>query len=126
VIVEDPLWGWVFAMVATYGLRPHEVWPIDGLPDQNGLITIGVAARHIKVTKTGSWPRCPCLPSGWSATSSAERMARSGWRSYEPQDLSVIIPGSPFVRLVRPLSTPDDAASPLISGARAAMPSVMA
>ncbi|MBM5818369.1 MAG: hypothetical protein FJ083_17925, partial [Cyanobacteria bacterium K_Offshore_surface_m2_239] len=26
VMEEDPLWGWVFAMVATYGLRPHEVW----------------------------------------------------------------------------------------------------
>lgn len=48
VIEEDPLWGWVFAMIATYGLRPHEVWHIDGLPDEHGLITIGVAARHIK------------------------------------------------------------------------------
>jgi integrase len=53
VIEEDPPWGWVFAMVATDGLRPHEVWHIDGLPDEHGLITIGVAARHIKVTKTG-------------------------------------------------------------------------
>ncbi|MFO0038699.1 MAG: hypothetical protein ACK522_07115, partial [Synechococcaceae cyanobacterium] len=36
VMEEDPLWGWVFAMVATYGLRPHEVWHVDGLPDENG------------------------------------------------------------------------------------------
>ena len=53
---EDPLWGWVFAMIATYGLRPREVWHIDGLPDQHGLITVGVAARHIRVTKTYSRP----------------------------------------------------------------------
>jgi integrase len=64
VIEEDPLWGWVFAMVATYGLRPHEVWHIDGLPDGNGLITIGVAARHIKVTKTGFRAAVP-LPAAW-------------------------------------------------------------
>ena len=64
VVEEDPLWGWLFAMVATYGLRPHEVWHIDGLPDENGLITIGVAARHIKVTKTGFRAAVP-LPAEW-------------------------------------------------------------
>ena len=64
VIEEDPLWGWVFAMVATYGLRPHEVWHIEGLPDENGLVTIGVAARHIKVTKTGFRAAVP-LPAAW-------------------------------------------------------------
>ena len=64
VIEEDPLWGWVFAMVATYGLRPHEVWHIDGLPDEHGLITIGVAARRIKVTKTGFRAAVP-LPAAW-------------------------------------------------------------
>jgi integrase len=64
VIAEDPLWGWVFAMIATYGLRPHEVWHIDGLPDADGLITIGVAARHIKVTKTGFRAAVP-LPPAW-------------------------------------------------------------
>jgi integrase len=64
VMEADPLWGWVFAMIATYGLRPHEVWHIDGLPDDNGLITVGVAARHIKVTKTGFRAAVP-LPAGW-------------------------------------------------------------
>ena len=64
VVEEDPLWGWVFAMVATYGLRPHEVWHIEGLPDRDGLITIGVAARHIKVTKTGFRAAVP-LPAEW-------------------------------------------------------------
>ena len=64
VVEEDPLWGWVFAMVATYGLRPHEVWHIEDLPDENHLITIGVAARHIKVTKTGFRAAIP-LPAEW-------------------------------------------------------------
>ncbi len=64
VMAEDPLWGWVFAMVATYGLRPHEVWHIADLPDTHGLITIGVAARHIKVTKTGFRAAVP-LPAAW-------------------------------------------------------------
>lgn len=64
VMEEDLLWGWVFAMIATYGLRPHEVWHIDSLPDDNGLITIGVAARHIKVTKTGFRAAVP-LPDRW-------------------------------------------------------------
>lgn len=72
VMEEDPLWGWVFAMVATYGLRPHEVWHIDGLPDENGLITVGVAARHIKVTKTGFRAAVP-LPPAW-----VERYALGG------------------------------------------------
>ena len=64
VMEEDPLWGWVFAMVATYGLRPHEVWHIGTLPDAHGLITVGEAAHHIKVTKTGFRAAVP-LPAAW-------------------------------------------------------------
>jgi integrase len=30
----DPLRGWVMAMIATFGLRPHEVWHINRLPGQ--------------------------------------------------------------------------------------------
>ncbi len=30
----DPLRGWVMAMIATYGLRPHEVWHIERLPGE--------------------------------------------------------------------------------------------
>jgi hypothetical protein len=41
-----------------------DVWHIDGLPDGNGLFTIGVAARHIKVTKTGFRAAVP-LPAAW-------------------------------------------------------------
>ena len=64
VMDEDPLWGWLFAMVATYGLRPHEVWHIAELPDAQGMVSIGVAARHIKVTKTGFRVALP-LPASW-------------------------------------------------------------
>ncbi|MEB3264319.1 MAG: hypothetical protein VKJ66_08120, partial [Synechococcus sp.] len=64
VVEEDPLWGWVFAMVATYGLRPHEVWHIAELPDARGMLSIGIAARHIKVTKTGFRVALP-LPAAW-------------------------------------------------------------
>ena len=64
VMAEDPLWGWVFAMVAIYGLRLHEVWHIDGLPNGHGLITVVVAASHIKVTKTGFRAAVP-LPEAW-------------------------------------------------------------
>ena len=64
VMEEDPLWGWVFAMVATYGLRPNEVWHIGTLPDEHGLITVGEAAHHIKVAKTGFRAAVP-LPAAW-------------------------------------------------------------
>ncbi|MCP9917719.1 hypothetical protein [Cyanobium sp. ATX 6F1] len=30
----DPLRGWVMAMIATFGLRPHEIWHIEQLPGQ--------------------------------------------------------------------------------------------
>jgi hypothetical protein len=64
VMEEDPLRGWVFAMVATYRLRPHEVRHIAELPDEQGMVSIGVAARHIKVTKTGFRVALP-LPADW-------------------------------------------------------------
>jgi integrase len=64
VMEEEPLWGWVFGMVATYGLRPHEVWHIGSLADEHGLITVGEAAHHIKVTKTGFRAAVP-LPAAW-------------------------------------------------------------
>jgi len=89
LLLEDPLWAWVFGMVATYGLRPHEVWHIDGLPDANGLITIGVAARHIKVTKTGFRAAVP-LPAIWveryglGGANGAEQLATLR-RRYQPR-----------------------------------------
>ena len=89
VMEEDPLWGWVFAMIATYGLRPHEVWHVDGLPDEHGLITVGVAARHIKVTKTGFRAAMP-LPARWveryelGGTNGEQRLAELRSR-YKPK-----------------------------------------
>ncbi len=32
---EDPLRGWVMAMISCYGLRPHEVWHIERLPGES-------------------------------------------------------------------------------------------
>jgi len=64
VMEEDPQWGWVFAMVATCGLRPHEVWHLAELPDAKGMVSVGVAARHIKLTKTGFRVALP-LPAEW-------------------------------------------------------------
>lgn len=60
----DPFAGGVFARIATYGLRPHGVRHLDGLPDEHGLITIGVAARHIRLTRTGFRAAVP-LPAEW-------------------------------------------------------------
>lgn len=38
---------WIFAMISTYGLRPHEPFYIEELPDEDGDIVVGVN------TKTG-------------------------------------------------------------------------
>jgi integrase len=98
VMEEDPLWSWVFAMIATYGLRPHEVWHIDGLPDRHGLITVGVAARHIKVTKTGFRAAVP-LPAEWveryrlGGTNGEQRLAELRAR-YKPKFVNE--EGQPF------------------------------
>ncbi len=45
LVEVDPLRGWVMAMIATYGLRGHEVWHIDRLPGEvaadAGVIEVG-------------------------------------------------------------------------------------
>ena len=51
---------WALAMVATYGLRPHEVFHLECLPDAEGWIQIGGAER----TKTGFRPVMPA-PLAW-------------------------------------------------------------
>ena len=98
VMEEDPLWGWVFAMVATYGLRPHEVWHIGSLPDEHGLITVEEAAHHIKVTKTGFRAAVP-LPVAWveryglGGTNGEQRLAELRAR-YKPRYVNE--EGQPF------------------------------
>jgi hypothetical protein len=80
VVEEDPLWGWVFAMVATYGLRPHEVWHIAELPDAQRMVSIGVAARAHQGDQNGL-PRGPAvtrrmggsLSIGWGERSATAR-----------------------------------------------------
>lgn len=51
---------WALAMVATYGLRPHEVFHLEGLPDADGWIQVGGSER----TKTGFRPVMPA-PFEW-------------------------------------------------------------
>ena len=42
---------WIFAMMATYGLRPHETFHIEQLPDEDGDIVVGgktkTGLRHV-------------------------------------------------------------------------------
>ncbi len=58
--LNNPAWAWVYGMLATYGLRPHEVFRIapQGLDKVTGRITI------LEDSKTGRrdvWP----LPERW-------------------------------------------------------------
>jgi hypothetical protein len=80
---EDTLWGLGVRMIATDGLRPHEVWHIDGLPDRHGLITVGVAARHIRVTRTGFRAAVP-LPVEWVEPYRATYVQRRGTGKQQP------------------------------------------
>lgn len=59
--ISTPGWRWVYGMLATYGLRPHEVFKIadpKGIASPNGKITV------LEDSKTGRrdvWP----LPNKW-------------------------------------------------------------
>lgn len=44
---DRPQWQWVFGMLATYGLRPHEAFHLEGPPDEDALVTV------LPDTKTG-------------------------------------------------------------------------
>lgn len=67
---SDPLRGWVMAVIATYGLRGHEVWHIDRLPGDveadAGVIEVGSFVSHGDgaETKTGHRFALP-LPREW-------------------------------------------------------------
>jgi hypothetical protein len=66
----DSLRGWVMAMIATYGLRGHEVWHLDRLPGEveadPGVIEVGSFRSHGdgSETKTGHRFALP-LPPAW-------------------------------------------------------------
>jgi hypothetical protein len=59
LVVLDPFRGWVMAMVATYGLRNHEIWHLDALPGEieanPRLISVGsfISSGDGSETKTG-------------------------------------------------------------------------
>ncbi len=55
--IENPGWRWVFAMIATYGLRPHEVFRLDYDAIANGNEIIQVLGG-----KTGSRLVFPVYP----------------------------------------------------------------
>lgn len=69
VQAEDPLRGWVVAVIATYGLRPHEVWHIERLPgecreDPTFLQICSFEGEARRATKTGHRFALP-LPEAW-------------------------------------------------------------
>jgi hypothetical protein len=70
LVAQDPFRGWVMAMVATYGLRNHEIWHVDALPGEIGanprMISVGSfsSARDGSETKTGH-RFALALPESW-------------------------------------------------------------
>lgn len=66
----DPFRGWVMAMVATYGLRNHELWHLDSLPgedrDDPRLISVGHFSADGSGTQTKTGHRFAiALPEAW-------------------------------------------------------------
>lgn len=66
----DPLRGWVMAMIATYGLRPHEVWHLDTLPGERPedptLVEVGAFEAQAGGSETKTGHRFAlALPADW-------------------------------------------------------------
>jgi integrase len=66
---ENPLRGWVMAVIACYGLRAHEVWHIERLPGESSVeptfLQISMFESHgEQATKTGHRFALP-LPEAW-------------------------------------------------------------
>ena len=66
---EDPLRGWVMAVIGCYGLRPHEVWHIERLPGESAVETTFLQISMFegdsgRATKTGHRFALP-LPERW-------------------------------------------------------------
>lgn len=70
LVVLDPFRGWVMAMVATYGLRNHEIWHVDALPGEieanPRMISVGsfISSGDGSETKTGH-RFALALPEAW-------------------------------------------------------------
>ncbi len=66
----DPEAGFIFAMMAVFGLRPHEVWHITMLPGEvdgdDSMVQVGFVVKNKKqqTTKTGH-RFCKALPVEW-------------------------------------------------------------
>lgn len=58
--IDDPAWRWVYGMIATYGLRPSEVFRLDTLR----FTRHSEALRVLESTKTGARLTYPC-PASW-------------------------------------------------------------
>ncbi|MBE9182894.1 site-specific integrase [Oculatella sp. LEGE 06141] len=56
--LKNPAWRWVFGMMATYGLRNHEVFKLDLEPLRDGCKVLQV----LEATKTGSRRVWACYP----------------------------------------------------------------
>jgi hypothetical protein len=51
----EPFHQWVFGCIATYGLRPHELWHAEGI-DRQGWITLLAALLLALITLSGLRP----------------------------------------------------------------------
>lgn len=79
--LEDrPEWQWVFGMLATYGLRPHEAFHLEGPPDEDSLITV------LPETKTGFHVSHPA-PEEWIDRWSLRQMRLPAIRSDRANNL---------------------------------------
>jgi integrase len=71
----EPFHQWVFGCIATYGLRPHELWHAEGI-DRHGWISIPGDMK----TKTGEH-FAPAVPEAW-----VERYGlRENWEQFHDQ-----------------------------------------
>ncbi len=70
LVALDPFRGWVMAMVATYGLRNHEIWHVDALPGEIGanprMISVGSFSSTTDGSETKTGHRFAlALPEAW-------------------------------------------------------------
>jgi integrase len=56
--IKSPAWRWVYGMLATYGLRNHEIFRLDLGAIANGNYIISISDN----SKTGSRQVWPCYP----------------------------------------------------------------
>lgn len=63
--IKNPAWRWVYGMLATYGLRPHEVFRLD----LEEFARSGPIVTVLENTKTGARRVWPCYPDWWNAWS---------------------------------------------------------